>query len=313
MSEVDFVYDRGRLMPRGGQAIQLWAPAGFRPGVLHAGAPLAQAAGDVALAPDGRALRLWIVAEDAAGQVAAETLALGPGPARTPAPEPPAGTWVVADSAARGGTAGFRWSLAARTLFEDSRLTVSDLGRPEGPEELRPRSRLFALGPAGLPLRRPLRVGIEAPRAHRARGTGGPPAVALYRDSGGGWEYLGAGAAWSDGWLEAESRAPGRFALFRDVVAPRIRLAPAPRAAPPGPYPRWALEALLEEEGSGVDARSSGFLVDGRRVPSEWDAVAQRLRWRPLHPPARGRHEVVVVAADRAGNVRRRHAGFVLD
>jgi hypothetical protein len=73
------------------------------------------------------------------------------------------------------------------------------------------------------------------------------------------------------------------------------------------------LEARITEEGSGVDARGSAFVVDGRRVPSEWDAVENTLRWRPLRRPASGRHELEIVVADRAGNVRRRHAGFVLD
>jgi len=80
-----------------------------------------------------------------------------------------------------------------------------------------------------------------------------------------------------------------------------------------GVVARWALEARITEEGSGVDARASAFVVDGRRVPSEWDAVENTLRWRPLRPPASGRHELEIVVTDRAGNLRRRHAGFVLD
>ena len=71
--------------------------------------------------------------------------------------------------------------------------------------------------------------------------------------------------------------------------------------------------ARVSELGSGVDPENSWFEVDGRRVPSEWDAVANTLRWKPLRAPASGRHEVEVVLTDRAGNVRRRHAGFVLD
>ena len=87
----------------------------------------------------------------------------------------------------------------------------------------------------------------------------------------------------------------------------------APRRAPAGPYPRWALEAQLVEQGSGVDPRATSFVVDGRRVPSEWDAVVATLRWRPLRTPARGRHVVTVVATDRAGNVRKTRGAFVVE
>ena len=113
--------------------------------------------------------------------------------------------------------------------------------------------------------------------------------------------------------LEADSRRLGTFALYADTLAPRVTtLAPA-RSATPSPYSRWALEARLAEEGSGVDARASGFEVDGARVPSEWDAEERTLRWRPRVPPAPGTHTFTVVAVDRAGNTARSSGSFVID
>jgi hypothetical protein len=265
------------------------------------------------VAPGGRPLTLRLITQDVAGHAVAESLALGPAPAGRPRATP-AGTWVAADSAAAGGLPGFAWSVAPGRFFETARLAAADLGRPEAPDELKARSHVFALEPALTPLRGPLRVGIEAagPRSARAP-AGGVAGVSLYRDSGGGWDYVGADLDWRAGWIGAETRALGRFALFRDATAPRVKLRVPPRVVPPGRPARWALEARITEEGSGVDARASRFVVDGRRVPSEWDAVMTTLRWRPLRPPASGRHEVEIVAADRAGNVRRRRASFVLD
>lgn len=318
MSEVDFVYDRGRALPAGRHAVVLAAPPGFRPGVLSTGVSVEGGAGGLTVPSSGRPFRVRLTVQDVAGHTSTETLAFGPAPAGGRGAAAPAGTWAAADSAAAGGLAGFAWSATAGALFETSRLAAADLGRPDAPDELKARSRVFALEPTLTPLRRPLRIEIEAPGLRRRptaeglRATAAESvATALYRDVGGGWEWLGAELDRREGWIGAGTRALGRFALFRDVAAPRIRLLTPPRAA--GDGTRWALEARITEDGSGVEARGSTFIVDGRRVPSEWDAVEGTLRWRPLRRPASGRHELEIVVADRAGNVRRRHADFVLD
>ncbi len=320
MSEVDFVYDRGRAMPAGRHAVVLGAPPGFRPGVLRARGPVEGGAGDLALPSSGRPFTVRLIVQDVAGHTATETLALGPAPPGGRGAVAPGGIWVAADSAASGVVPGFAWSLSPGTLFEASRLSAADLGRPEAPDELKARSHVFVLGPLLTPLRRPLRVGIETtgagrrPAAGDARATAREStATALYRDTGDGWEWLGADFERGEGWIGAETRSLGRFALFRDTAAPRVRLLPPSRVAGVGPRVRWALEARVTEEGSGVDARASYFVVDGRRVPSEWDGVVNTLRWCPLRPPASGRHELEIVVTDRARNVRRRHGDFVLD
>jgi hypothetical protein len=135
--------------------------------------------------------------------------------------------------------------------------------------------------------------------------------VGLYRDAGDGWEYIGDRR--DEGGLGGSTRHLGRFALFRDAVAPGIRLLAVPRTPRPGPYPRWALEAQVIERGSGVDAHATHFVVDGHRVPSEWDSVIGVLRWKPLRAPSSGEHTVTVVATDRAGNTRQTSARFVVD
>ena len=128
----------------------------------------------------------------------------------------------------------------------------------------------------------------------------------IYRWDGDEWSRLGATREPEARRLEAETRRLGTFAVFADTVAPRVALRAAPRRpAQRGAYSRWALEAALTEEGSGVDPRATWFVIDGRRVPSEWDSEAGVLRWRPGRAPAAGSHRVAVVAADRAGNARR--------
>ena len=140
-----------------------------------------------------------------------------------------------------------------------------------------------------------------------------PANAGLFRDSGGGWEWVTGHRDANGRGFEGDTRHLGSFAIFRDLSAPSIaRLAP-PRRAAREPNSRWALEARLQDHGSGVDAHGSYFVVDGRRRPAEWDDEEGVLRWRPLAPPARGRHRFVVVAADRAGNERKASGSFVLD
>ena len=62
-----------------------------------------------------------------------------------------------------------------------------------------------------------------------------------------------------------------------------------------------------------MDARASRLEIDGQPVPTEWDAEEHILRWRPARAPAKGTHRVEAIAVDRAGNVGRVGAAFVLD
>ena len=112
--------------------------------------------------------------------------------------------------------------------------------------------------------------------------------------------------------FRVETSRLGQFALFRDATAPEIV-----QRAPTGPtkggaYSTWALTARVIDRASGVAGSTSGFTVDGTRVPTEWDAEAGLLRWRPLVAPAAGRHEYSVEAVDRAGNRTVRTGTFVI-
>jgi murein DD-endopeptidase MepM/ murein hydrolase activator NlpD len=215
---------------------------------------------------------------------------------------------AATEGEAAGGTAGFRWSLPREARFEPGAIAQDSHPAPQ----TAPRELAFAgvggrLEPEALALRRP--VHVVRPLA----GVRDSARVGLYRHDPDGWSCLTARPAPGAAVLEADSRRLGTFALFADTLAPRITPLATARAAASGSYSRWALEARLAEEGSGVDTRATAFEVDGARVPSEWDAEERTLRWRPRVPPAAGRHSFTVVAADRAGNTARSSGSFVID
>jgi hypothetical protein len=221
-----------------------------------------------------------------------------------------AGWELVANTLARRSTpadsfeigddsGGHRVHVPAGALFEDAVMLELADGPPETTRDLAPIGEAWRLEPAGMPLRRAVRVSFAWP------GASPPVRAGIYRHGADGWTWIGGVYEPGAHRIEAETRYLGRFALFRDEVAPRVSLRAPPAHAQRFPYSRWALEASVMENGSGLDARASWFEVDGARVPTEWDPESGCLRWRPARPPARGLHRVRIVASDRAGNVER--------
>lgn len=205
-------------------------------------------------------------------------------------------------------TDGLVFQLPSDGTFDDELVLVRDIDSlPPLDAELRPVTKLAWIGPEAVPLRKPLQLAIGRKMVTDTSGVG------LYAYRGGEWEWV-RWSARSDrrGWDASPSRL-GTFALLRDSRAPRITVAAAPARPKTAPaYSRWAIEARLVDGGSGVDARASYFVVDGKRVPSEWDSEEGVLRWRPRRVPKSGTHHYVVVATDRAGNAGRLPGSFVL-
>lgn len=178
---------------------------------------------------------------------------------------------------------------------------------PLGTAELTPVGFSYEVLPTTLPLRKPVRW-------HMNPGVAGvvERRMALYRDGGDGWTFLRACSDSLGGCTWADVRGTGRFAFFADTVPPRVRVLTPPHTPEPGPYSRWTLRAVTSDGGSGIDARRSRFVVDGRAVPTEWDPEDGQLRWRPLHPPPAGKHAYQLTAQDRAGNVTVGAGSFVI-
>jgi len=337
MSEVDYVYDRGLRAREAPRSVLVWPGGRFRSRVQREAAFEGWECGPLAFSrpePTGFPDELWkeihVEVEDASGNRSTASLLLEFSqnwePWVYPVKEAWDSVWVAAldpswpefahgalrerlwagGGEGRGELGDFMWTLKRDNLFAEDALRAVVSGRAPDAGELKGAGEVLSIHPALEPLLQPFRLSVRAHGHHDRR-------LGLYRDSGGGWEWIGAAYDSATRRLSAETRRFGRFALLRDLEAPRVELHAPPRTAPAGEYPHWALEARIEEKGSGVVARDSYFLVDGRRVPSEWDAVAETLRWRPLRAPAGGRHEFEIVVADRAGNLRRRHGSFVLD
>jgi hypothetical protein len=203
---------------------------------------------------------------------------------------------------------GLRWQLPSDARFEPG--AVAKLLKPveeQAPLELAAVAMVGRIEPAGLALRKPVHLSRGFQNLQDTTGR-----VGLYRHDPDGWSWL-AGLAPGATSIQADSRRLGTFELFADTLAPRLSAFTPARKPAPGPYNRWALEARVSEDGSGLDPRASYFEVDGVRVPSEWDAENRTLRWRPRVPPAVGTHRFTVTATDRAGNVGRSTGSFVID
>ncbi|MFI5371310.1 MAG: hypothetical protein ACHQ52_07095, partial [Candidatus Eisenbacteria bacterium] len=204
-------------------------------------------------------------------------------------------------------TTGFRWQLPPDALFDPEVTFLEEGGQAPPPgAELALIWSGNRLLPETMPLRKPVVVTMSHIDLRGRRHFG------LFENSGGDWDWISSTIDSAAGVVRGESRHLGWFAVMSDTVAPRIG-APVSAGSRSGPYPRWAIEASLEERGSGVDARASWIEWDGKREPSEWDPEAGVLRWRPAARPPAGEHRIDVVASDKAGNVRRRAATLVLD
>ena len=211
----------------------------------------------------------------------------------------------AAASAPAGATP--EWRLPRAGAFESALVLLASAGTPPATDELVPLGSSLELWPPSMPLRRAALLSLPLAPGN-ARGH-----VALFNDDGAGWEFIARADDPASPRVSGEARSLGRFALFDDTRGPRVSPLRAPRHAAATPYSHWALEARLEDAGSGIDPRTSHFVVGGRSRPSEWDGSVELLRWRPLRKPAKGTHRYEVVAVDRAGNVTRRSATFVID
>ncbi|HEV2105225.1 MAG TPA: hypothetical protein VGU27_05795, partial [Candidatus Eisenbacteria bacterium] len=210
---------------------------------------------------------------------------------------------IQADATANTG-------IGAGQVFEnDVALTRMWAAGAPGEDGLVPVAAAMELLPATLPLKHPIPIVLTLPAGMS------PARVGIYHRTAreGPWDFVSERFDSSAHAFTGEAATAGEFGLLRDDTPPAVRVRPPARRAPAGPYPRWELAAEVRERGSGVAARASHFRVDGVQVPTEWDEARQLLRWRPLAPPAPGRHAWELVVEDHAGLRTVRSGSFVLD
>jgi hypothetical protein len=113
---------------------------------------------------------------------------------------------------------------------------------------------------------------------------------------------------------------PGRYALFRDTVAPvlgpgldtLVASLSGEAADPAVSPPRWqVLVAPVLERGSGFEPDSCRAWLDGRPFPPEPDPVRDRLLIELPDDTAAGHHRLELEIMDRTGNRARRHLPVV--
>ena len=211
----------------------------------------------------------WLRGRDASGQ---PWLTRGQGTA-----------WLAgADLPVRPET-GYELVLPIPSVFERG-ILMTQMERPEDD----PASGLRARGPGVhfIPDELSLRPGAKLSIALGAEDS--PERVGLYHREARGWSLVRSTYDPASRTFRAELPGLGTFALLADDLPPRITPLRTPPRPAAGPYSRWALTAAVVETGSGLDAGSSYVEVDGRRVPTEWDADARRAALAASRAAARG-------------------------
>jgi len=238
------------------------------------------------------------------------------------------GLWIKA----RGADGKAWWNRGAYTLWPTASLLVAHLedwgwfdvdpGSAYEPGAAMVRSTLIdglppgATGvraamdaqPASTPLKKAIDVTLVLPPGLPHDRTG----MCRRDDAGAEWEWNDARWDSVTRTLRLSTARLGQFALVRDVAAPEVTPLPAPTTRRGGPYSTWALTARALDRLSGVVADASAFTVDGKRVPTEYDAEEHVLRWRPLAMPRAGRHAWRLEVEDHAGNRTVRSGTFVI-
>jgi hypothetical protein len=319
MSAAEWVYDAWGRVARS-HPLALWIAPGFHPMMYDSSGW----DGVIEVTPGDSARTLTVGAHDVAGnQVERTILVRGPRPnevgpdslrlrrrrALPSATGVPSTTLALQPgSATSTGSqlAPFEWNLPAGGAFDTATVIASSGASIARVAGLTPTGIGMTLRPGTLPLRRSARITVEIPAGLPTQGLG------LYVDAGRGWRLVAA-ASDSSRRIEGATRMLGRFALLRDVTVPRVTLQrPIRLTGLPEPFSRWALQARLAESGSGIDPEATAFIVDGRRVPTEYDPDDAVMRWRPRVAPAAGVHKYQAVATDRAGNTARVNGTFVM-
>jgi len=208
------------------------------------------------------------------------------------------GRFVAPGEATTLTTAGTRLDLQAGSRFYPGPLLLRALGAPEVPG-LPAAAQASELLPAGEALDAPAVLSFDArtvldPDFRR---------LGIYRwdPVSGRWSYEGGDLDSAARTISLRFHRYGRFALLRDDSPPVVTEV-LPVEGSRGVDRRPRLSAKVQETGVGLNFDGVEFILDGRSLESEFDPDRETAR--PFEPPflGPGRHHLVVIATDRAGN-----------
>lgn len=131
-----------------------------------------------------------------------------------------------------------------------------------------------------------------------------------YLDSKQGWIFLGNE---QDGdYLYAETLSWELFGLVRDVDKPIVRVT---SPSPDGIYTNSSFEfrALVDDSTSGLTSGCFTLLLDGRKVPVEYDSPRDRLLYNLWKPAGVGEHQIKLTVTDRVGNTTEESINFFIE
>lgn len=167
------------------------------------------------------------------------------------------------------------------TLYRPVPLTC-EISQPSLPPWLAATGPVYSFSPPFEPLRREAALTIDPPSGVPRQGLG------IYLYDRGSWYHLETGA-------RAKTPLLGSFALLRDIEPPHI----GEFSIDPG---GTRVKVQVWDRGSGLSDSGIVLKLDGRQVIAEYLPLKDQLLYRCDPPPAPGRHELVVLLRDRAGN-----------
>ena len=165
----------------------------------------------------------------------------------------------------------------------------------------------YSLYPQDIPFRKSVKVAMDA-----SLYAGEKEKLGVYRvDVGGNVSYLG--SQWEADWITARTGGFSGFTILMDTTAPEIYFVfPDSGAHMKDRTPRIAVG--FRDTLSGVSGEKNYILsLDGSRLIVEYDPV-HRMGFHPVEEPlTSGRHVLVILIRDQAGNVAVRQSRFIIE
>ena len=130
-----------------------------------------------------------------------------------------------------------------------------------------------------------------------------------YHPAARNWSYVPTLPDHEAGYLSCRVLTAGTFALLRDIFSPVMRLR-RPRSKHLGKLGK--LVVRLSDKGKGIDEEGLAIFLNGQKVDGEYDPDRGQVLIEELHALKKGRNDLLVLAADLAGNHSKKRFYFSL-